>query len=320
MTKVGRNDPCPCGSGKKYKNCCLKKDRAQHLRESAWHRQEQVTVEKLLAFAQRPAYQRQLSVAFDLFWNGRYGVEGWNLLEQREISRFLDWYIQDYRLEQSKKRVIDLFLEEMGATLLPDELERVRVWSKSYISLYRITSVQPDVISLLDVFQGTEETSGGDSLGQLGLVGDLLLGRLLFTSQPAHFSWAAIVLPAAVEPDLVSPMTRAYQQYRERYVEASWLDFLSNSAYLLNHQLLRLGAQTAGTEKGHAQYYDASDAVEKLREAERRLREKAEQRAEELQREQEQPEEDEEMPLRKTRGGILLPGSVEYKGSTELKR
>ncbi len=23
----GRNDPCPCGSGKKYKQCCLKKDK-----------------------------------------------------------------------------------------------------------------------------------------------------------------------------------------------------------------------------------------------------------------------------------------------------
>ena len=23
--RVGRNDPCPCGSGKKYKNCCLRK-------------------------------------------------------------------------------------------------------------------------------------------------------------------------------------------------------------------------------------------------------------------------------------------------------
>ena len=23
--KVGRNDPCPCGSGKKYKKCCLAK-------------------------------------------------------------------------------------------------------------------------------------------------------------------------------------------------------------------------------------------------------------------------------------------------------
>jgi preprotein translocase subunit SecA len=24
--KVGRNDPCPCGSGKKYKNCCMRND------------------------------------------------------------------------------------------------------------------------------------------------------------------------------------------------------------------------------------------------------------------------------------------------------
>ena len=23
--KVGRNDPCPCGSGKKFKNCYMKK-------------------------------------------------------------------------------------------------------------------------------------------------------------------------------------------------------------------------------------------------------------------------------------------------------
>jgi preprotein translocase subunit SecA len=22
--KVGRNEPCPCGSGKKYKNCCMR--------------------------------------------------------------------------------------------------------------------------------------------------------------------------------------------------------------------------------------------------------------------------------------------------------
>lgn len=26
--RVGRNDPCPCGSGKKYKKCCLLKDQA----------------------------------------------------------------------------------------------------------------------------------------------------------------------------------------------------------------------------------------------------------------------------------------------------
>jgi hypothetical protein len=28
METIGRNAPCPCGSGKKYKNCCLPKDQA----------------------------------------------------------------------------------------------------------------------------------------------------------------------------------------------------------------------------------------------------------------------------------------------------
>jgi len=28
MAKPGRNDPCPCGSGNKYKKCCLAKDEA----------------------------------------------------------------------------------------------------------------------------------------------------------------------------------------------------------------------------------------------------------------------------------------------------
>jgi len=29
MAKPARNDPCPCGSGKKYKKCCLPKDQAK---------------------------------------------------------------------------------------------------------------------------------------------------------------------------------------------------------------------------------------------------------------------------------------------------
>ena len=30
MVKIGRNDPCPCGSGKKFKRCCFhKKPRKQ---------------------------------------------------------------------------------------------------------------------------------------------------------------------------------------------------------------------------------------------------------------------------------------------------
>lgn len=47
MTKIGRNQPCPCGSGKKYKKCCLnipkpdslpetKRDELDALMEKGW--------------------------------------------------------------------------------------------------------------------------------------------------------------------------------------------------------------------------------------------------------------------------------------------
>lgn len=29
MAKIGRNEACPCGSGSKYKRCCLQKDKAE---------------------------------------------------------------------------------------------------------------------------------------------------------------------------------------------------------------------------------------------------------------------------------------------------
>ncbi len=31
MSKIGRNDPCPCGSGKKYKKCCLPKEQQRSI-------------------------------------------------------------------------------------------------------------------------------------------------------------------------------------------------------------------------------------------------------------------------------------------------
>ena len=33
-TKIGRNAPCPCGSGKKYKNCCMGSKPVLSLKES----------------------------------------------------------------------------------------------------------------------------------------------------------------------------------------------------------------------------------------------------------------------------------------------
>jgi tetratricopeptide (TPR) repeat protein len=59
MAKTGRNDPCPCGSGRKYKLCCLKKD------EDAEHeRFQRATAE---ATAQAAETQRQLKATLEAY-------------------------------------------------------------------------------------------------------------------------------------------------------------------------------------------------------------------------------------------------------------
>jgi len=35
MLRIGRNDPCHCGSGKKYKKCCMNKDKEAAQAEQA---------------------------------------------------------------------------------------------------------------------------------------------------------------------------------------------------------------------------------------------------------------------------------------------
>lgn len=64
--KVGRNDPCPCGSGKKYKRCCLDQDSATY---SFWARQRDASdqlTQDMLRFAKRKLGE-QLHVAWQDF-------------------------------------------------------------------------------------------------------------------------------------------------------------------------------------------------------------------------------------------------------------
>jgi hypothetical protein len=37
MSQTGRNDPCPCGSGKEYKNGCLRKD--EEAQQAVWQKE-----------------------------------------------------------------------------------------------------------------------------------------------------------------------------------------------------------------------------------------------------------------------------------------
>ena len=75
--KVGRNEPCPCGSGKKYKLCCLKKHQAAgHTNDTAL-KVKQKEQERLI---------KRIEKAFGLLGSGQYD----------EAIRFASKLIQQY--------------------------------------------------------------------------------------------------------------------------------------------------------------------------------------------------------------------------------
>jgi len=65
MNKVGRNDPCPCGSGKKYKKCCLAESFIQIGKEETIRKR---LVDNLLEFYNKN-FRDTMQEAHEIFWD-----------------------------------------------------------------------------------------------------------------------------------------------------------------------------------------------------------------------------------------------------------
>ncbi len=142
MIKLGRNDPCPCGSGRKYKHCCLTEDRAAfELRE------------RLVAFAWRPDWQDEATSALELFW-GTGGPTGLEELEEGELIRFMDWFVHDYR-SRDGRTLMGVFAQEEGLTLTAAQRGLLADWQRSLPGAYEVIEVRPGQgLRLKDILEG----------------------------------------------------------------------------------------------------------------------------------------------------------------------
>src|SRR5689334_8660093 len=109
MPKIGRNDPCPCGSGKKYKQCHLPIEEAAAAEQLRLRRSVDTLLPKIIVAAQAQA--GAIPDAFERFWDGKYTsaqLEELDDLEGRGGERFLTWFAFDYPLEDGRTLVEQL--------------------------------------------------------------------------------------------------------------------------------------------------------------------------------------------------------------------
>ena len=153
MSQAGRNDPCPCGSGKKYKKCCLL---AAGAPSGVWTQAErQSALIALGRFGWRQEFDGDRAVAEARFWGGAldFVPEG----ERAEVvaqgeAFFQDWFTTDFRLT-SGCTLIELFLEREGGRLRSGELRYLARARLTHLRPYEVVGVRLDEgFDLLDLW------------------------------------------------------------------------------------------------------------------------------------------------------------------------
>ena len=101
---TGRNDPCPCGSGKKYKKCCLIKAYV----EKGEGKEDAVrakVVQGLLKFFNEN-FADSLADARDIFWNDFVPEKHLDdaTLPLADIN-FWEWVVHDYLIDEENEIV-----------------------------------------------------------------------------------------------------------------------------------------------------------------------------------------------------------------------
>src|SRR5450755_3178941 len=144
-----RNAPCPCGSGQKYKLCCLSADGGTpptSAAEVAAKAMRAKAFDKLAAFGARPAFDSDLERAFHAFWSPVF-------LRRDEEERAAAYYrdraeggeVMYFTLDAPTalgKTVAEHFLSEPRKGLLATEQDYLRRLSATRMGIFRVEEVR----------------------------------------------------------------------------------------------------------------------------------------------------------------------------------
>jgi hypothetical protein len=92
--QVGRNDPCPCGSGKKYKRCCLLAEPAVYPASNLRAFQDNVE-SRLIRFVGERFGEKAVQRAWDEFGDGTGAFDPYS----PEVRLFFPWFFYAWRAD-----------------------------------------------------------------------------------------------------------------------------------------------------------------------------------------------------------------------------
>ena len=234
MSQVGRNDPCPCGSGHKFKKCCLNKSGA--VSQAYLSAERASALAKLMRFAARSQFKEIHGAALGLFWGDWLSEEPGHQLEKVMASEQVEiacnsWFAFDFDCGGGQ-RMLDIYLESEGRQLKSGEFNYLEGMRGSHLRLYEILEVKPDQgFELRDLWDdrrlyvreraATRQIVAWDLvIGRIGPGGD---GETVFETLP-------YVFPASAKDELLKGSRKAHRLFTREYPQKGIVDFFKTMA------------------------------------------------------------------------------------------
>jgi hypothetical protein len=247
MDRPARNALCPCGSGRKYKRCCYRKDVADGTAYTAQDKERALA--RLLRFAEDQKLAASTDSVTDLFWGGRLekvdpSVADELRSDETSFFAFLAWLLFDHALEGDGATIADRFLTRPGVLLTSGERTYVERMRRGSLRLYEIEEVRVDEgITLRDLWNdatiAVTERLGTRQLVQWDLVAARVIeggtGATIMDGVPYPY-------PASARAELVRNLKREHRRFSRNHAPGDDARFFKSIGHLFHHWWLDLNA------------------------------------------------------------------------------
>lgn len=189
-TKIGRNDPCPCGSGKKYKKCCMILADIIDPTDNLFTRYNKLFT--IIKTKLDEAYSNQIKKArheaSQMFL--RYTSE--RILKPEYESLFSDWLWFDKT--DSDENTFGFHYFQLNAQYMDPSLRLcLTALTLSYLSVYEVEGMEDELLIVEDIFTGQKikvlVAEPFDSSSH-----PLILGRLIHMPEASIFSGMVLIM------------------------------------------------------------------------------------------------------------------------------
>ena len=216
--EVGRNEPCPCGSGKKYKKCCLRKIE----QEQSYNLTVDRMIDKVMSFffEQEENYLSEVDAYVERYAQ-TFEIEVFDMPAELEFLAHFN-FIFDCKLEEDKT-VLELFKEELEYNLSKREKQVLDALTAARLKVYQVTDQLGISYEVENLFQD-ESSFVIDSAEEI-LPGDILAGRIVEIGEYAQLVGVYNVISFDYKEIVETELNGKWAKFRRDNNTSNWEEF-----------------------------------------------------------------------------------------------